>query len=640
MVFSTTNLFKGIPCPEGERCKLTNCIFAHNLRPKASAELTRTTSEATQQQYELEAPADPAPKRRRLTYEKPEDKPPSQADLIRTQLLQERKALNGSDTTFTNVKPVTPTSLKRSVSPPAKASSKATSPVANATNISSDKPKTTHGYVREEKVALNPRLIPNDPAGHAKRMLYLKHLHGEMVRLNEELRDRKQVQYKNGLMLSETELIRLALDEEEKLAREQGNVYANVIKLRIGAYKKMRVDAWIMHVMSTSLFKQKQQTLAKPKVGLDAPIVIETGLTPDEEASILPQLTIKNQKALDKFGYIPTPPTSDQAAEAAAAVEASKNYEECDRCMARFQVFPQRNEEGLLTSNGKCRHHPMRKVYPQRSKADTGPKEAFYPCCNEPVGRAGCTVEEHHVFKASSPARLAAVMPFIFTPENESPAKDAHGNVAKAVALDCEMGYTTLGFELIRLTAVSFPEGEKLIDVLVRPLGIVLDLNSRFSGVSLESMANAVPYTHHHDAIPAPQLKNTLDDSPPPPALPIVNSPSAARDLLCSFITPTTPLIGHAIDNDLNVVRLCHPTIIDTIMLYPHPRGLPMRYALRMLSSKYLNRGIQLGGDKGHDSLEDARATGDLVRVKVGEKWKMLKMAGWKFVEGELVPPL
>jgi hypothetical protein len=58
-----------------------------------------------------------------------------------------------------------------------------------------------------------------------------------------------------------------------------------------------------------------------------------------------------------------------------------------------------------------------------------------------------------------------------------------------------------------------------------------------------------------------------------------------------------------------------------------------------MLASKHLRRQIQQGGDRGHDSLEDARATGDLVRVKVGEKWKLLKATGWKFVDGTLTPP-
>lgn len=64
-----------------------------------------------------------------------------------------------------------------------------------------------------------------------------------------------------------------------------------------------------------------------------------------------------------------------------------------------------------------------------------------------------------------------------------------------------------------------------------------------------------------------------------------------------------------------------------------------MRFGLKMLTQRHLNRYIQTGGDRGHDSLEDAVATGDLVRIKVGEKWRMLKSSGWQIIDKQLVPP-
>lgn len=64
-----------------------------------------------------------------------------------------------------------------------------------------------------------------------------------------------------------------------------------------------------------------------------------------------------------------------------------------------------------------------------------------------------------------------------------------------------------------------------------------------------------------------------------------------------------------------------------------------MRFGLKMLTSRHLGRHIQTGGDRGHDSLEDAQATGDLVRLKAGEKWKFLRAAGWEIDDGELVGP-
>jgi DNA polymerase III epsilon subunit-like protein len=190
------------------------------------------------------------------------------------------------------------------------------------------------------------------------------------------------------------------------------------------------------------------------------------------------------------------------------------------------------------------------------------------------------------------------------------------------------MGYTTLGMELIRLTAVSWPEGRELLDVLVKPMGEVLDLNSRFSGVFSEHYSSAIPYSTS-----APK------ESGKQQSLQVVESPAAARDLLFKLLQPETPLMGHAIDNDLNVCRVIHPTIIDTVLLYPHPRRLPNRMSLKVLARRFLDRDIQSGGDKGHDSKEDSIATGDLVRVKVRELWQRLKAKGWKIEGDALIAP-
>ncbi len=55
---------------------------------------------------------------------------------------------------------------------------------------------------------------------------------------------------------------------------------------------------------------------------------------------------------------------------------------------------------------------------------------------------------------------------------------------------------------------------------------------------------------------------------------------------------------------------------------------------------KHLERDIQMGGPKGHDSKEDARAAGELVRLKVAESWKMMKRDGWTVKDEEFHPPL
>ncbi|RMZ89440.1 hypothetical protein DV736_g3338, partial [Chaetothyriales sp. CBS 134916] len=171
-------------------------------------------------------------------------------------------------------------------------------------------------------------------------------------------------------------------------------------------------------------------------------------------------------------------------------------------------------------------------------------------------------------------------------------------------------------------------EGKELLDVLVRPYGEILDFNTRFSGVSQKQFAEAAPHEGR-----------TLADSGCD-ALLKVESPAAARYLLFDLISPETPLIGHAIDNDLNTLRIIHPLIVDTVLLYPHPKGLPARFSLKLLAKQHLDRNIQTSGAAGHDSKEDATTTGDLVTLRVREKWKQMRMAGWKFDQGKLVAPV
>ena len=230
--------------------------------------------------------------------------------------------------------------------------------------------------------------------------------------------------------------------------------------------------------------------------------------------------------------------------------------------------------------------------------------------------------------------RLASITPFKLTPDNEDVPKDM------AVCFDCEMAYTVHGLELVRLSAVRWPQGTPLLDFLVRPKGAVLDLNSRFSGVFPEEYTNAAPLLPGKPLHPCEKSEKVSTDEEKMSPLHIVSSPEEARSLLFSRISPTTPLLGHALENDLNAMRIIHPVIIDTAILFPHPRGLPFRCGLQRLAKTHLHRDIQTAGSSGHDSLEDAQATGDLVRWKVEKKWKSLQKDGWKIENGELVVPV
>lgn len=83
------------------------------------------------------------------------------------------------------------------------------------------------------------------------------------------------------------------------------------------------------------------------------------------------------------------------------------------------------------------------------------------------------------------------------------------------------------------------------------------------------------------------------------------------------LLTPTTILLGHSLESDLNALKIRHPLCIDTALLYRHPRGQPYKPGLKWLVKQWLGREIQTAGAGGHDSEEDARACVDLLRMKL-----------------------
>ncbi|KAL1896423.1 RNA exonuclease 3 [Ceratocystis pirilliformis] len=484
---------------------------------------------------------------------------------------------------------------------------------------------------RPQKGALlTPKTVAADPIGFAGRLKVIQMFHAELIRLDGLLRDTHSTRIE--LFLSQDEANKMAVDIEGTVAAGPSNVYRNIVGARLSGYKKMITEAWL---------KERELAKAPPKPKGDdgnQPKIIDTGLTPEQEVFVagLIETPIRD---LAQYGYVSTPPSEADVAKASAAMAMSKGWEKCDRCEQRFQVFPDRRlEDGSHTSGGSCTHHYGRLYWmsPVSTAGKTRAKgDRKFRCCNQAVGDStGCATKECHVFKVTDTPRLAHVLPFVETPPNEAPATDA-----KAVCFDCEMCYTVNGIELVRLTATAWPSGAIILDVLVQPQGAILDLNSRYSGVFPQDMANAQPWDGFEEPIAAPIPGNVT--AVRSSQLKIVSSPAAARELLFALITPDTLLIGHGLENDLNTTRIIHPKIIDTVLLYPTRGGLPFRMGLKVLASTHLNRKIQVddGTGQGHDSAEDARASGELVRVKVREKWISMQAKGWRLKDGEFVAP-
>lgn len=198
-----------------------------------------------------------------------------------------------------------------------------------------------------------------------------------------------------------------------------------------------------------------------------------------------------------------------------------------------------------------------------------------------------------------------------------------------AVVLDCEMGTASSGeSELIRLSMVDFFSGATLIDSLVYPTMKMAHYNTRFSGVTRQAMEDA-----------RRRKKCILGRD-------------AARQAVHKFVGPDTIVIGHAGHQDLTSLRWAHHQVVDTLLIETKKRRLEADIAqrqqwdesenpakdapetfssniededmnaatlpqegglsLKVLTLNRLNRVIQVKG-RGHDSLEDALATRDLL---------------------------
>lgn len=77
-----------------------------------------------------------------------------------------------------------------------------------------------------------------------------------------------------------------------------------------------------------------------------------------------------------------------------------------------------------------------------------------------------------------------------------------------------------------------------------------------------------------------------------------------------------TILVGHSVENDLLALKISHNLVIDTAVLYKHPRGGSHKTALRILAKRFLSKEIQQS-ENGHDSIEDARAAMELALLKI-----------------------
>jgi RNA exonuclease 1 len=140
--------------------------------------------------------------------------------------------------------------------------------------------------------------------------------------------------------------------------------------------------------------------------------------------------------------------------------------------------------------------------------------------------------------------------------------------------------------ELAKVCLINY-EGEIVYENFVHPKGQIADYNTKYSGITKYDL----------------KWKS-------------VKTLEQIRNDLLNIITADSILIGHALENDLRVLKISHKNIIDTSVLFPHKNGFPYKRGLKAITREILGNNIQ-DSVNGHSCYEDSLACLDLVKYIV-----------------------
>lgn len=245
------------------------------------------------------------------------------------------------------------------------------------------------------------------------------------------------------------------------------------------------------------------------------------------------------------------------------------------------------------SSNGIIRASPKLNCYDFGVKTLCGvekfkiipPEESLLYCNASKANRSGSAAEVLNSFDQ-------LILDEYCLTENNFPVKLPEGFILtnetipivhSILAIDCEMVQTSEGSSLARISVVD-QKLTVIYDKLVKPSLSITDYLTQYNGITEELLAN---------------VDTNLQD--------------VQKDLL-ALIHSDTIIVGHSVENDLACLKIFHQKIIDTSILFKHPKYPTYKHSLKYITKKYLHKDIQFGA---HDSIEDARACMELVCKKM-----------------------
>lgn len=174
---------------------------------------------------------------------------------------------------------------------------------------------------------------------------------------------------------------------------------------------------------------------------------------------------------------------------------------------------------------------------------------------------------------------------FKFTREHYKPVTSK----SPMFGVDCEMCRTVKAENELARVSIVDENYESVYETLVRPANKITDYLTPWSGITKEMMEDVTKTLK--------QVQEEIRDVLPPDAI----------------------LVGQSLNCDLNAMKLMHPYVIDTSVIFNISGDRNRKSKLQHLAKHFLDEEIQMDVTLGHSSIEDSTASLKLTKLKLSK---------------------